>query len=343
MHFELILPGLDWPTGPGTHPAADLTLPALSMLLAFAGSAWGPRNTAEALLAKRFGLSGHLPQARFRRLGESIPAPVDGHWLCCDPVHLHFSRDTLLLADASGLDITREEADTLMDGLNKTFADIGHFEAPAPDRWYIHLADAARPSFHPLTDVNGRPVQLFLPEGEDTTRWARLSNEMEVWLFSHPVNTAREERGQRTINGIWLWGNGTATTTSQSAWSAIQAKQAFARGLARHFGLAPQAADRYLRPDGNGLALVDDLQRPLLHQDRDGWRHALQALESNWFAPLLADLKARRLEALRISVPSDRNSLQLDIASSGLWKFWRKPRPLANTLASAPQSAAQTP
>ncbi|MBS0348667.1 MAG: hypothetical protein JSR69_19650 [Proteobacteria bacterium] len=343
MHFELILPGLDWPTGPGHHPADDLALPALSKLLGFANVAWTPRSTPETLLAERFGLTDRLPHARFRRLGESTPAPADGHWLCCDPVHLHFSRDTLLLNDAGGLDITREEADALMDGLNKTFADIGHFEAPAPDRWYIRLAAEPQPAFHPLADVNGRPVQLFLPEGEEVPRWARLSNELEVWLFSHPVNAAREERGQRTINGIWLWGNGTASAASPPAWSAIQARQAFARGLACHFSLAPAAADRYLRPDGNGLALVDDLQRPLLHQDRELWRNALQALESNWFAPLLADLKARRLEAVRISVPSDRNSLQLDIASKGLWKFWRKPRPLASALASAPQSAAQTP
>jgi hypothetical protein len=343
MHFELILPGLDWPTGPGHHPADDLALPALFRLLGFAEAAWMPRSTPETLLAERFGLTGCLPHARFRRLGERIPAPADGHWLCCDPVHLHFSRDTLLLNDAGGLDITREEADALMDGLNKTFADIGHFEAPAPDRWYVRLAAEPQPVFHPLTDVNGRPVQLFLPEGEDVPRWARLSNELEVWLFSHPVNAAREERGQRTINGIWLWGNGATTASASRAFVTLQADQPFARGLACHMGLNPAAADHYRRPAGNGLALIDELQRPLLHLDREGWRHTLQTLESNWFAPLLADLKARKLDAVRISVPNDRHTLQLDVGSSGLWKFWRKPRTLGSVLATAPQPAAQTP
>lgn len=343
MQFELILPGLDWPTGPGHHPADDLALPALSRLLSFSNAAWTPRSTPENLLAERFGLADRLPHARFRRLGESATPPSDGHWLCCDPVHLHFSRDTLLLTDAGGLDITREEADTLMDGLNTTFADIGHFEAPAPDRWYIRLSEAARPTFQPLADVNGRPVQLFLPEGEDVPRWARLSNELEVWLFSHPVNAAREERGQRTINGIWLWGNGEATTSSTSPFTALQSDQPFARGLARHFGLSPASADNYHGPEGNGLALIDDLQRPLLHLDREGWRRALQALETNWFTPLLAGLKARKLDAVRISVPSDRHTLQLDVASSGLWKFWRKPRALSGLLASAPHTGSPTP
>lgn len=343
MHFELILPGLDWPTGPGRHPADDLALPALSRLLSFADVAWTPRSTMESLLAERFGLANRLPHAEFRRLGENTPAPADGHWLCCDPVHLHFSRDTLLLTDASGLDITREEADLLMEGLNATFADVGHFEAPAPDRWYIQLTEAARPTFQPLADVNGRPVQLFLPEGEDVPRWARLSNELEVWLFSHPVNTAREERGQRTINGVWLWGNGEATISDRHGFATLQADQPFARGLAQHVGVSPTSANNYQRPDGNGLALIDDLQRPLLHLDREGWCQALQTLEFNWFAPVLADLKARKLSEVRISVPSDRHTLLLEIGSGRLWKFWRKPRTLSNLLASAPQSAPPTP
>jgi hypothetical protein len=77
--------------------------------------------------------------------------------LCCDPVHLHFARDTLLLADASGLAITRQEADTLMAGLNDTFSDIGRFEAPAPDRWYVHLQERPAPHFHPWpTSMAGR-------------------------------------------------------------------------------------------------------------------------------------------------------------------------------------------
>lgn len=343
MHFELTLPGLGWPSGPGPHPAHDLSLPALSTLLGFAHGTWAPRTTLDTLLAERFGIHGPLPHALLRRLGEDSAAPSGGHWLCCDPVHLHFSRDTLLLADASGLAISRDEADALMEGLNTTFSDIGRFEAPAPDRWYVHLAEQPRPLFHALADVNGRPVQLFLPEGDDVTRWARLSNELEVWLYSHPINAAREEAGQRIINGIWLWGAGTTAPVGPGNIVAIQADQPFARGLARHAGIEPTSAERYRSPLGPTLAVADTLQRPLLHLDRDAWRKALQNLESNWFAPLLADLKARKLSSLRINVTDDRYLLQLDIGASGLWKFWRKPRTLDALLASAPQPNPQTP
>ncbi len=256
-------------------------------------------------------------------------------------MHLHFARERLLLADASGLAITRDEADALMAGLNALFSDIGHFEAPAPDRWYVALNEEPRPFFHPLADVNGRPVELFLPEGEDIARWARLANELEVWLYNHPVNAAREAAGQRVINGAWLWGAGPRELRLPTPTGQIQADQPFARGLARHAGLEAQPADRYR--DGTTLAVVERLQRPALHFDTAAWQTALGELEADWFAPLLAALKAKKIQRLRISAPSDKHNLELDIVASGLWKFWRKPRPLAALLATAPPPNPQNP
>lgn len=348
MRFELILPGLCWPSGQGLHPARDLPLPSLATLAGFSTIHWQPRTSLEALLAGQFcAPADHTPpdtsQAHLRRLGEALPMPAGGHWLCCDPAHLHFARDTLLLADASGLAIRRDEADTLMAGLNDMFADIGRFEAPAPDRWYLQLTDAPRPRFHPLADVNGRPVQLFLPDGEDVTRWARLSNELEVWLYNHPVNQAREASGQRTINGVWLWGNGRPAGRTESPFTSIQADLPLARGHARQAGVEPSPATRYQPPSGPALAVVDSLLLPLLHRDPQAWAAALQRLDSDWFAPLLADLKSRRITHLHISAPDDQHSLELDIAAGGLWKFWRKPRPLDTLLASAPPSSPSTP
>lgn len=345
MHFELILPGLSWlAAGPGTHPARGLSLPALDTLLGLGSSQWSAPRNADALVGEAIGLADGVSHAMLRRQGEAGPRPPSGaHWLCCDPVHLHFSRDTLLLADASGLAITRDEADTLIAGLNDNFSDIGHFEAPAPERWYIRLAEAPRPRFHPLADVNGRPVQLFLPEGEDLRRWVRLSNEIEVWLYGHPVNTVRAEAGLRSINGVWLWGGGEAEATCAPRVQAVQAEQPFVRGLARLAGIEPSSISGYAHPAGNALAVVDSLQRPALHHDREAWVNALRNLESNWFAPLLADLKARRLQGIRIRVPDDRHLLQVDVAPPGLWKFWRKPRSLDALLATAPHTTATPP
>ncbi len=344
MQLDLIIPGLSWLASyPGQHPSHPLHLPALAALLGLSRGHWAPPRHTDALLAEALGLRNDVSHALLRRSGEASPPSPDGHWLCCDPVHLHFARDTLLLADASGLAITRQEADTLMAGLNDTFSDIGRFEAPAPDRWYVHLQERPAPHFHPLADVNGRPVQLFLPEGSEVGRWARLSNELEVWLYSHPVNAAREAAGQRTINGVWLWGAGAGQADCTPQVTAVQACQPFALGLARLAGVTATPANRYAPATGTTLALVEALQRPALHHDQNAWTDALQQLESLWFAPVLSDLKARRLTRVRIRVPDDRHLLELDVTTASLWKFWRKPKPLAALLATAPKPDTANP
>ena len=88
---------------------------------------------------------------------------------------------------------------------------------------------------------------------------------------------------------------------------------------------------------------MDALQRPALHHDQNAWTDALQQLESLWFTPVLSDLKARRLTRVRIRVPDDRHLLELDVTTSSLWKFWRKPKPLAALLATAPKPDTANP
>ena len=82
---------------------------------------------------------------------------------------------------------------------------------------------------------------------------------------------------------------------------------------------------------------------PALRHDTTAWLAGLEALERDWFAPLLAALKAKQIRRLVISAPGDKHSLQIEVEASGLWKFWRKPRPLAELLATAPQVQAQNP
>ena len=57
--------------------------------------------------------------------------------------------------------------------------------------------------------------------------------------------------------------------------------------------------------------------------------------------PVQAPLK--QVRRLVISAPGDKHSLQIEVEASGLWKFWRKPRPFAELLATAPQVQSQNP
>lgn len=331
MSIQLVIPGLIWPAATAVDLTKGLALPALEALLGHAHVSRGPAQSFEACLAGAFGLSaGGAAHAPLRRLGEADGVAVEGDWLCADPVHLHFAREHLLLSDATELDITAQEAAALIERLNAFFAEaepgLGSFEAVTPARWYMRLAGPARARFVALNDAVGRPVAHFLPEGEDARRWQRLASEAQILLHDHPLNRAREAEGRRTINSLWLWGAGAIPSGIRAPARAVQADDVLARGLARAAGL--EASAPHALPGADTLVVLDALHTPALHLDIERWREALQRLETEWFAPLLAALKAGRSEPLRITAPGDRATLELTLTARGLWKFWRRPRPL---------------
>jgi hypothetical protein len=345
MRLHLVVPGLLWPTTQARNYARDLPLPALSALLGHASIAFGPARAPDVWLAGLFGLKTDAPLAALRRLGEaSLPPPPAGSaWLCADPVHLRFAREHLILSDAAELDLSAEEAAALVASLNETFPDLGHFEAGAPARWYLRLAASPEAYFFPLSEVASRPVAHFLPEGREAARWARTMNEAQIVLHNHPVNQAREADGRGVANSLWLWGAGGELPTQSSPLAPpaprILASGPVARGLARAAGLEP--GEPALPAAGeDSLIVLEDLLRPATYLDLDRWRDTLVALETAWFAPLLAALKSRRVADLRISAPGDRATVELHISAGRLWKFWRKPRNLEDL---SPPDPASTP
>lgn len=330
MQIHLVIPGLIWPTPHATAPAGGIALPGLERLLGLGERRALDARSGDAVLARLFGLDADtIAYAALRRLGEADGAEVSGggHWLCADPVHLQFAREHLLLTELDDSEIDQQDADALLAALNDTFADIGRFEAPAPRRWYLKLAAPTEAALFPLTDVVGRPIAHFLPEGRDARMWQRTLNEVQIVLHNHALNQARESRGLRTINSLWFWGAGMLPERAAAPCPTVLAADPLSLGLARLAGLAPQPARTAADLAGDSLVVLDALQRPALQLDLDGWRDALAGLERDWFAPLAA-LPGGKLHSLRITAPGDRAGFTLDVRAGQRWKFWRKPQAL---------------
>lgn len=330
MSIHLILPGLVWPDAGNASIVRDLPLPALTQLLRHARIAREPGCSPESWLARLFGCNvPDIPFAALRRLGENEASETGGYWLCADPVHLYFAQEHLLLSDAADLEITKDEADTLIASLNDFFCreenDFIRFEACTPTRWYLNLnTPAGAAGFPPLHDAIGRPIAHFMPEGEQARRWRRIANEIQMLLHDHPVNTAREQAGHPPINSVWFWGQGNdfEALRASAPFCAILADDTFTRGLALAAGITPETPDHL--PQRNSLIVLNETRHAAVHLDEKSWRKALLDLESQWFAPLLAALKTQHYTTLRISAPGDRCTLTLEIRARDLWKFWQR-------------------
>lgn len=374
MHVQLLVPALFDPDFSAAAPASGDT-PALDMLLARGRRTPNRYPGTEAWLLNRFGVAvmplpdstargpaapaiakdprSNLPVAPYALLGEYSAAglsdrqvvhPGDAPWICADPVHLRVDRDRLVLADASVLDLRRDEADALCDSLNRHFSDVMTLLPVQPDRWYARLNAMPDMATTPLLPAVGGVLDSCMPEGRDGGRWRAVINEAQMLIFEHPVNLAREAAGKPVANGVWFWGAGSlrpdsteasggqACVPAPLAWLA--ADMPLARGLAQSAGIAthtlPLAADRW-QAAGNGIALIvaDALRRPAAQGDAEGWHAALASLERDWFAPLLNALRRGRIGMVTLFLGGHASLLQVETARADLRYFWRRPKPLA--------------
>jgi len=343
MNLHLVVPDLLWiPRGtpqPAPQRAAQARAPlarpgALERLLARGRRAARAGTSLEAWLLERFGVGADGPAAPYSLVGEGGD-PGEDWWLRADPVHVEVSRDSLWVADATLFDLTHTEAAGLVAALNAHFAPDIRFRAAQPDRWY---ASATRPSAlatTPIAEARGRPVNEHLPHGTDAARWNAVLNEAQMLLHAHPVNEAREARGAPTVNSVWFWGGGCYAAPARAPYACVWADDPLARGLAQSAGMRhaalPSAATALLAAAGaSGVAAVvlDALRAPAAYGDAQAWTAALDALERDWFAPLLEALRDGRVGMITLHAPAAGRTLEAETTRQDLRYLWRRARPL---------------
>ena len=331
--LTLLVPQLLWPEPQDAYAWDSLPMPALERLLAQGRLLRQESRAWEDALLDCLSEPERRP-ARLRRRGEAdAPTELDGCWLCADPVHLKFHHERVVLADGSAFPLTQEESAALIDALNREFGDLGQFEAPHPQRWYLQLNTALDYTAPPLSAVAGRTLEF--PENGDASRVKRWLNEIQMFLHAHPVNQARAARGQPPVNGLWLWGSEETGDRPRFSFvpifSGIWSNQPLAIGLARAANITqhPDAIDlghvlAHAAPGSHHLVVLDSLLTPALYEDSTGWREALLALEARWFAPLAAG-KAR----VTLIAPTRYGLLRCDWEPLARFKFWHRLQPLA--------------
>jgi hypothetical protein len=291
------------------------------------------RCTMHHWLHEAFDLGDAAPAAGALTLLGAGGEPGAACWTRADPVHLRVMRDRLVLVPGHALGIEAEEARSLCEALNRHFSPAVSFEAIDPLRWCAKLAeDFAYEADCPL-DTAGRDVDLALPAARGAAH--RLLNEAQMLLHDHPVNAAREARGQPPINSIWLWGTGRKPGAAASRWQSVSAQEPLALGLARLSGTRTRALPASAPPwldqspeDGRHLLVLDALRAPFALGEAAQYREALAALERNWFAPLLSALRAGRVGMVSVHVPDGVECLACETIRGDLRRFWRRPRRL---------------
>lgn len=326
-NVHLILSDLFLPQAFAAQVSADMALPFLEKLLARAIAIPVAARSIEAALCAKFGVSvqNDVPVAGIGATFDGLPA---GIYLRADPVNLRLQRDQMLL---SPVPITLDEAAQFCASLNEYFAGQGMtFFAPHPQRWYVRLEHLPIMQTMPLSGVLGSNVRGALPKGADAPRWHQVFNEIQMLLFAHPVNTAREERGDLTVNSVWLWGGGKTAECATKDFDVLSSDDVLGEMFAAAAGISHRTWSEPWQPGGDSQLLVyGGLTRALQSGDLQSWREALQALETHYAQPLWQALRSGKLERLQIEVLNGENSQNRVLTRADTWRFWRRGRPIA--------------
>lgn len=313
--------------------AQDLRLPALQTLLARGRHRACPADGVEAALCEALGVARQQdwPLAPITLAADGGEAG-DAYWLRADPVHLRLMRDRIVLAGGDSLSLTREEAEALTNTIHRHFGDSLSPQPLHPQRWYLRFPEAPRLTTTPPSLAIGCDIDPLLPQGEDALRFRTELNELQMLLHEHPVNQAREARGELPVNSLWLWGGGRQPAGCATP-VPLYATDIAARALGRFCNMRVQ--ERPARPDGallaaGGVALLDTLTNAGQVGDAYGWRNALNELERVWFAPLLGMMRRMGPQSLRLLDPISGKALYLD--ARDVWKIWHRPRSLISML-----------
>jgi len=256
-----------------------------------------------------------------------------GFIMRADPVHLRADQACLRLFDSSSFTITPQEARDLKDAFNEHYRQRGwQLHAPRPQRWYLTMNEAPEITAQAPLQLAGRDIRDVLPGSEAGAVWHAFLNEVQMLFHDHPVNRARERRGEPVINSIWPWGGGYLPAQVATTVTRAFADHPLLQGLARLAGIpcqgVPENARELMAEDKSGqqLVLLDRLERDWRYGDPDNWAEGIMQLERTWFRPLLDMLLKGQINELNLYPLGVR---RYQINGRRLRYFWKPDRSLA--------------
>jgi len=240
---------------------------------------------------------GLLPWAA----SEALAHPGAGHgqaWAWITPCHWAMGHLHATLSDPALLDLQENESRALLALMQPYFETDGitlHYQMPG--RWLAEGEVFRGLPTASLDRVLARNVDAWLPAGPQAGPLRRLQNEMQMLLYTHSFNDARESQRQLPVNSFWISGTGDLPAPALE--------------LQGHW---PASAPR-------------SLAQAVFSEDWAAYAAAWQALDAGEIAQLLA--RQRAGDTVRLSLCGESSAQTFETRRTSLWsKFSSLFRPL---------------
>lgn len=341
-HLDILIPFALPATAMGADLLRVMETPSLAVLLGRMRRSehrlYDPFARAlphETWLARAFDLPfdpkvGSSPPLALQTMRQFGNPPERGVWFLVNPVHIHIARDHLVLTDRRNLELSDTESRALFTIAEPVFAENGkHLLYGDAGTWFLQ-ADGWRDLTTSTPDATcGHNIDIWMPKGPQEREWRKLQNEVQMQWHASDINQAREMIGKQPINSLWLWAGTVAPLLPQPSGYNISFNlsgwmEDFGKLADRHDRSAG-AADVFASHPGRGLLLLDALIQAALAGDMAEWLLRMNALERQWFAPLLQALRDGQLQSCRLILTHGTVVTEVSVDRNSLRRFWKKP------------------
>jgi len=213
---QLIIPDAGHPSPECAKIIEGLRLPWLTRLLALLTAQPLQTFDSDESLSTPFehalaaaqglpGSDGRYPWAAWQAQRAGIATGTDA-WGLITPCHWMVGSDHVAMDVPAALALQRDESQSLLQAMRPFFEEDGiRLQMLNPGQWLARGEVFRTLATASPERVRGEPVHEWLPT-EPTLR--RLQNEMQMLLYTHPVNDARAERRLQPVNSFWVSGCG---------------------------------------------------------------------------------------------------------------------------------------
>jgi hypothetical protein len=286
----LLPPASQCPAIPGFKPKALWTL--LSRAKSFAlGFDTIEEYYMHLFSVKRMRAHNNLPMVAIEAAGLEL-ANSYPHWLRADPVHIVTDHTNAYITDI--VQLADDEITQLLLDINELLIANGYFlHAPKVDAWYLNVPTLPAITTKPVAEMLGRPVMEGLPTGQDEVEWRRLFTELQMLLYTHPVNQQRRQQRLPTVDGLWFWGQGSLPSKVHHDWTQVWSNSLLMQGLCyladTQCEPVPSSAEdclSYVSLDGKFVLSLEHLT-------------SIQTIETQWMQPLLEVLRDKKITMMQ--------------------------------------------
>ena len=241
---------------------------------------------------------GLIPLAALQVQQAGRDAGTEG-WAWITPAHWRVGRDHIDMAPPQELQLDADDSRALLQAMEPYFREDGiTLTYDAPLRWLARGEIFRALPAASLDRVTGRTIDRWMPAGDAGRPVRRLQQEMQMLLYTLPLNDARQRGGLLPVNSFWVSGTGALP------------------------GPVPAPA---------GLQVTPYLRDAALRGDAAAWAAGWQQVDERDGARLLAELDRGR--AVRVTLCGEAAARTWSSAAQGGWRrlagLFARPTPAA--------------